>query len=322
MTRLLLAVLFGTFFAGAASGADFSEQPAELGGLHGTLTWPAGTATVPAALILAGSGPTDRDGNAPGMMNDSLKMLARALAAHGIASLRVDKRGIGQSLAGRTDEASLRFSTYVDDARRWARFLHAFPRIRSVFLIGHSEGALVATMAAQVEAPDGIILIAGAGRPASELLLRQLRAAGATDTVLSEVKTALDRLRDGKTVAVTSPALQPVFRASVQPYLMSWLPLDPVAELRRVSAPVLVVQGTSDLQVSPDDARRLAAARPGIETLTIADMNHVLKKVPMDRADNIATYSDPNLPLAEGLVSGVAGFVARHTSVTDRPAKN
>ncbi len=310
MIRLLLALSMA-MLAGVAFGADFSEEPAELAGLHGTLTWPAGTGRVPAALILGGSGPTDRDGNGPGMANDSLKLLAHALAARGIASLRVDKRGVGASRAAAPDEAGLRFATYVEDARRWARFLRAAPRVRSVFLIGHSEGALVATMAAE-EGDAGLVLVAGAGRPAGELIMRQLQAAGTPAPLLAEAGAALDSLRAGRPAATVSPALQPLFRKSVQPYLMSWLPLDPAAELRRVKLPALVVQGTTDLQVSADDARSLAEARPGVETLLAPGMNHVLKTAPAERAANLAAYSDPSLPLADGLAAGVAGFILRH----------
>jgi uncharacterized protein len=82
------------------SAMAWTEREVSLGGLHGTLTWPDGSDSVPTVLILAGSGPVDRDGNLPSACNDSLKLLANGLADQGIASLRIDKRGVGDQRGG------------------------------------------------------------------------------------------------------------------------------------------------------------------------------------------------------------------------------
>jgi uncharacterized protein len=281
--------------------------------LKATLVLPEGDARVPGVLILAGSGPTDRDGNShlPGgvLRNDSLKMLADALAERGIASLRADKRGIAASAGPDPDEAALRFPTYVEDAQAWAALLAREPRISRLLILGHSEGALVATMAAQRLPVSGLILIAGAGEPAGSLMRRQFAAGALPPALRADADHVLSELEAGRAVNDPPPALAALFRPGVQPYLISWLPLDPAAELRDVRAPVLIIQGTTDLQVDPENARRLATARPDAKLLFVKGMNHVLKATPADRAANVAAYSNPALPLAPGLVDAVSDFI-------------
>jgi len=281
-----------------------------LAPLHGTLTMPAGTDAVDAVLIHPGSGPTDRDGNQRlyGIDNDSLLMLAHGLADHGIASLRIDKRGVAASAGAAPDERDLRFDIYADDAVGWLDFLQAQPRIRRLFLIGHSEGALVATLAAQRKPVSGVILIAGAGRSMPALLRKQF-SVNLPASLQSPAETILQKLERGETIADVPAALAAEFRPSVQPYLISLFGYDPAAELAKLSTPVLIVQGTHDIQVSTDDAERLAAARGDARLVIIENMNHVLKIAPADRAGNIRLYADPGVPLASALVPAIAAFI-------------
>jgi len=272
---------------------------------------PDGAALVPGVLILAGSGPVDRDGNLPGARNESLKLLPHGLADQGIASLRADKRGIGASRAAERREEDLRFGSYVADAVTWLAVLRAEPRVSRVFLLGHSEGALVATLAAQRAEVAGLVVVAGAGEPAGRVIERQLAAAGVPEALQDASRRIITALEADQTVPDVPAELAPLFRPSVQPYLASWLPIDPVTELARVQVPMLVVQGTTDLQVGVDDARRLAAARPGAELVLIEGMNHVLKRASPDRATNVAAYADPNLPLAPGLIPPITAFLKR-----------
>ena len=283
-------------------------MPADPAPLHGTLLLPDGAGPHPALVLLPGSGPVNRDGNLPGLVNDSLRLLAEGLAERGIATLRADKRGIGASHAAAPDERALRLDTYVDDTVLWVRALAADPAVARVGLLGHSEGALIATLATQRAAVDRLVLVAGAGSPAGPTILRQLAAGGTPPHLVAAARGVVARLLRGEAVAHAPSELAGLFRPSVQPYLTSWLLRDPAVELAAMRCPVLVVQGMADLQVQVSDARLLAAARPGSRLLLVPGMNHVLKTPARDRAANLASYAAPGLPLAAGLVHGIASF--------------
>jgi alpha-beta hydrolase superfamily lysophospholipase len=246
------------------------------------------------------------------LSSDNLKLLAHGLADQGIASLRVDKRGVARSRAGAPREEDLRFDTYVKDAASWLGLLRSQARVSRVFLLGHSEGALVATLAAQSGHSAGLILLAGASEPAARLIERQLAAGGMPAGLQDQSRRIAAALERGVPVCCVPPELGALYRESVRGYLMSWLPLDPARELSTVTVPVLVVQGTTDLQIDVEDARRLAAARPGSTLQLIENMNHVLKEASPARAENLATYNAPQLPLAPPLVPAIAAFVRLH----------
>ncbi len=283
--------------------------PSEPAPLHGTLLAPDGP-TRAAALIIAGSGPTDRDGNSPlGVSASSYRMLAEGLAAQGIATVRTDKRGVGESAAALTAEADLRFTHYSDDARAWAAETARLTGQPCAWLIGHSEGALVALVAVAGgdEAVCGLVLLAGPGRPIGAVLREQL--ANAPEPLRSQAGAILGELEAGRPVTDVPPQLAALFRPSVQPYMISWLPLDPAALVAAWDGPVMIGQGTTDIQVGLTDANALAAARPDARLAIWEGVNHLLKIAPADRAANMATYRDPTLPLAPGVVDDVAGFI-------------
>lgn len=277
--------------------------------LHATLLTPEGP-TRAAALIIAGSGPTDRDGNSPlGVSSSSYRLLAEGLAEQGIASLRADKRGIGASAYTGMAEADLLFTDYSNDAGAWAAETARLTGQPCAWLIGHSEGALVA-LAAVANGDDavcGLVLLAGAGRPIGAVLREQL--ANAPEPLRSQAMAILAELEAGRPVTDVPPQLAALFRPSVQPYMISWLPLDPAAMVAAWDGPVMIGQGTTDIQVGLTDANALAAARPDARLTIWEGVNHLLKIAPADRAANIATYSDPTLPLAPGVVDDVAGFI-------------
>lgn len=294
-----------------ACNSDSVTLAIPTGMLEGSLLCPTTRAPWPVALLIAGSGPTDRNGNSAGLPgpNNSLQMLATALAARGIASLRYDKRGIGASRAAMTSEAHLRFDMLADDAAGWARLLHDDPRFSSVTIIGHSEGSLLGMLAARRASADAYVSIAGVGRPAWQVLHEQLAARAPADLV-AESDTIMARLSRGETVDSVPPTLAALFRPSVQPYLISWFRYDPSAELGKLKIPVLVAQGTTDIQVNEQDARLLAAANREARLVIVDGMNHVLKLVPGDNVAQLNSYSDPKLPVAPVLVDAIVEFVS------------
>jgi len=293
-----------------------TETPVTLttktGVLHGTLLLPAGTkGPIPVALIIAGSGPTDRDGNSPLLpgKNDSLKMLAEALGQHGIASLRYDKRGVGSSADALGQESDLRFTTYVDDAVDWLEWLRSDPRFSRRVVIGHSEGSLMGVLAARRSPVSHVVSVAGAGRPIDEVLDEQLSRMLLPEA-LADTRRIVTELKAGRAVDSVPPQLVALFRPSVQPYMISWLPIDPSQEVGRLTVPVLVVQGTTDIQVNDADASRLANGHSHATLELIEGMNHVLKEV-REPSKQTASYSDPALPLHPRLVEAITQFVGQ-----------
>ncbi|MBN8552427.1 MAG: alpha/beta fold hydrolase [Caulobacterales bacterium] len=307
---MLLAVLSAVLAVQAAPGPQDVTLPGAPAPLAGTLI-DAGSGA-PAALIIAGSGPTDRDGNSPlGVTASTYRLLAEGLAAEGITTLRYDKRGVAASAGAAVAESELRFDTMVEDARAWAGLLRERTDLDCVWLIGHSEGALVASAVAATDATGlcGLVLLSGAGRPAAVVLREQLRA-GTPEPYLGQALTVIDELDAGRTVDCP-PILAALCRSSVQPYVISWFDQDPAALLAAHDLPTLVMHGTTDFQTLVTDAEALAAARPEIELIVLEGVNHLLKEAPADRMTNLATYSNPDLPLAPGVLSGIAGFIRR-----------
>lgn len=300
------------FIADFADG-DISPEIKELtaGALHGTMV--NARNSDPVVLIVPGSGPTDRDGNNPmGVNANTYRILADELIEERIATVRIDKRGMFASRdAG--DPNAVSPDIYAADIHAWIDAIKAERGEGSgcVFLMGHSEGALmVSRAAAGRDDVCGLILIAGMGRPMGQVIREQLAANPANAPIMDEALAALTEIEAGRRVDVTNmtPALIPLFAPQVQDYLISVINLDPVDVLRAARKETLIIQGDRDIQVSVEDARLLDAVR-NTDLRIIDGMNHVLKAAPEDRAGNLATYSDPNLPLAKDLVRRIRRFV-------------
>lgn len=304
-------LLVATMIAMTASAEI--EAPGPLGPLRGTLE--RGAESAPVVLILPGSGPTDRNGNNPfGVRAAPYRLLAEGLAERGITTVRIDKRGLHGSGGANVDGNAVTVEDYVADTESWIGATRAQTGVSCVWLLGHSEGGVIALAAAQ-RAKDvcGLVLVATPGRSLGETLKAQLHADPANAPLLGAADDAIDSLSAGHRVDVGRlPApLAPLFAPALQGFLISILPRDPAVLIARVQKPVLILQGERDLQVDPADAARLAAAAPEAVLKRLPDANHVLKAVPTDdRAANIASYADPDRPLVPGLVDTVADFVA------------
>ena len=292
------------------------DLPTEHGILHGTLLQPRSSEPLPVVLLIAGSGPTDRDGNNPaGGHNDSLKRLAQTLAKHGIASLRYDKRGVAASRAATPDERDLSVERYVADAVAWGRLLEADPTFDRLILLGHSEGALIASLAAPQARADALVSIAGSARPIDQVLREQLHHR-LPPRLLRQSHELLDALLAGQQRNDVPDELKVLFRPSVQPYLISLFRQNPGEAFARLRIPTLIVQGTHDIQVGVADARALKAYKADAELVLVEGMNHALRIVPLDLRAQLASYDNPRLPLASTLIEQVASFIQRTASST------
>ena len=305
----MLTLAAALLLSPVSTPVELASAPAAL---HGTLLTPEGQ-TRAAAVILPGSGPTDRDGNSAqfGVRAGTYRLLAEGLAERGVATIRIDKRGIGQSAAAGGAEADLRFSTNIDDARAWIAEAATKTGQSCAWLIGHSEGALVAlaTAAKDDDKVCGLVLLSGAGRPAGVVLREQLTPL--PEPLKTRAYAVLSELEAGRAVADPPAELAAMFRPSVQPYLISWLALDPAQLAAAYDGAIFIGQGTTDIQVSAADAEAIKTAQPRATLVVWDGVNHVLKTAPADRAANVATYMNPDLPLAPGVVDAVADFVLK-----------
>lgn len=290
----------------------FVQAPGPLAPLRGTMLSPAPGA--PMVLIIPGSGPTDRNGNNPyGVRASTYRLLAEGLAQRGIGTVRIDKRGMFGSRAAVINGNDVTIDDYVTDTSSWIASIRKQTGVPCVWVLGHSEGGLVALASAQkVSDICGLVLISTAGRPMGEVLREQLKANPANAPILAQAMAAIDALEAGKRVDTSqiNPVLMPLFAPQVQGFLISDFAYDPAKLISSVTRPVLIMQGEHDIQVSVADAQRLKQAAPSAKLVLLPNTNHVLKTVTSDdRAANAATYADPNLPLAPGVVDAVADFV-------------
>lgn len=291
-----------------------TEDEISSGALYGSLV--SAGADTPLVLMIPGSGPTDRDGNGPnGLNTNAYKLLAEELFREGISTVRIDKHGMFSSAAsGNANAVSVEH--YASDYSGWVETLLSDGSRSCVYILGHSEGGVMA-IATAIGRNDicGLVLLATPGRPLDQILIEQLEANPANTPILDEALQTIASLKQGEYVDISDlhPALGQLFHADAQGFVMSMMSHDPAELLRRADVRSLVVQGGTDIQVSETDARILASVN-GAELLIIPNMNHVLKNSSEARAQNAMTYSNPNLPLSEGLVDAVADFVLNRAS--------
>lgn len=274
--------------------------------LEGTLYTPEKAKKTNLAILIAGSGPTNRDGNQAMMKNNSLKFLAEGLAENGISVYNYDKRIFAQIKTGNIDENKTFFDDFINDASDVIAFFRKQKKYNKIIIAGHSEGSLIGMVASEKTKADGFISIAGAGNPIDKVL--EFQIGQNAPYLLEDTKAVLAELKKGNTVEIKNTALLSLFRPSIQPYMISWLKYNPQTEIQKLNIPVMITNGTSDLQVLVSEAELLQKAKPDAKYLIIENMNHVLKEV-KDLEENQKSYTDPDLPVVPELISEISSFV-------------
>ena len=310
---VIVASIFGVTIASAAVPMETAlEAPGPAGPLKGTMLSPS-TERGAVVLIIPGSGPTDRDGNSPaGVLAAPYRLLAEGLVERGVTTVRIDKRGLAGSAGATPDGNAVTIPDYVADTQAWLTVIRQRTKASCVWLLGHSEGGLVALAARNSPDVCGLILVSTAGRPMGEVLREQLKANPANAPLLDQALPAINDLEAGKRVDTANmpPPLLRLFNPRVQGFLISAFSYDPSQLLKGYSKPVLILQGLRDLQVHETDANLLKEADPHATLTLLPDVNHVLKSVDSDdRRANVATYSNASLPLAAGVVGAISDFL-------------
>jgi uncharacterized protein len=313
---LTIAIILATLNCSALRMAPWRMDTVNVkvkgGDLVGVLTTSSynHTGKQPLVIIIAGSGPTDMNGNsAAGVSANSYLLLAQEFAQRGISTYRYDKRGVGRSQSLAAKEEDMNFTDLATDVKAIIKQFKNDERFGKIIILGHSEGSMIGMIAANAGASKYISL-AGPADNIGEVLKVQLAP------MLGENRTKvfkqLDSLRKGLDVREQDPQMQMLFRKSVQPYMKSWLKYTPTTELKKLKIPILIVNGNRDLQVGVDQAKKLKKASPKAQLLIIENMNHALKTVETDnQEDNLATYTNEGLPIVYELVEKMSEFVKK-----------
>jgi alpha-beta hydrolase superfamily lysophospholipase len=302
----LIAVLAVLGLCGMSAAASAQESRIRVGLIDAVLTTPPNVERPPIALLIAGSGSTDHDGNGPDIKPATLKKLSDQLLARNIATLRYDKRGAGgwKPEFGRPED--FRFKDYVDDSASLVNYLRSGGKFSRLVLVGHSEGGLVAILTARRVPIDRLVLLVTAARRQGDLLKAQLEKKQLAPDVLEPITRAIDAIMAGQIVDPPPRGLP--IEPSMQPGIASAFTADPIDPLKQIEQPTLIIGGGRDRQVARLDFIALSAAAQVAKTLWLPDMNHVLVDVD-DEADDLKAYTQPERPLDPAMIDAVAAFI-------------
>jgi uncharacterized protein len=300
--RPLAALIFISVFA-ASAAAD--ESKIRVGAIDAWLSIPPATERPPVALLIAGSGSTDHDGDTAKAKPATLKKLSGQLVAHGIATLRYDKRGARGWKPEFGKPEDFRFNDYVDDTALLVAYLREGRKFSRVVLVGHSEGGLVAILTARRVPIDRLALLVTAARKQGDLIKAQLEKKLPPDA-FAEIAKAIDTIMAGEIVDRPPPSL--AIPPSMQAGIASAFREDPIDSLKKIDVPTLIVNGGRDSQLARLDYLALSAGSPAAKTLWLDDMNHVLNDV-SDEADDLAAYNQPERPLDPTLIETLVAFI-------------
>lgn len=300
-------IILFSFMSSLAFGQDstYSETQIRVSNwIDGSLTTP-NSGSDRLAIIIGGSGPTDRDGNQNFLKTYNLKKLAQELALNGIATFRYDKRIVKQIKMNSVDP-NIKFDDFVSDAMDVVQYFKTKQKFKNIYIIGHSQGSLIGMLASQQDV-NGFISIAGAGQSIDAVIIEQVEKTAPMFT--EDTKRVFDLLRSGKTTTDYPQALTSIFDRSLQEFMMSWMKYDPAVVIKKLDLPILIVNGTKDLQVSIAEAQLLHEASKTSELVVIDKMNHVLFIIHGDAQENAKSYNDSRGKVSEELITRIVDFI-------------
>jgi len=300
---IMMLIVQSTF----AQTTSFTEKLIFVNELiDGTLTLPENIVNPSLVIFIQGSGPLDRDGNQMMMKNDAFKKIAHELSENGIASYRFDKR-IFKMEKFNIKEVDLRLEDFVTDVKSILEYFKADKNFDKIILAGHSEGSLIGMLAAQQGAPDAFISLAGAGRSIDKIIVEQLSKQ--SEELSENACKALEEIKETGSTVNYSPYLESIFRSSVQPYLASWMKYDPALEIAKLDIPILIINGSFDLQVDITDAEILNASAKNSKLVILKNMNHIFREIKGENLENTKAYNEPNRPLHPELIPVLVDFI-------------
>lgn len=306
MKLYALAIAFFCHFTIMAQASDFISTNVTVNTfVDGTLTFPNEAKNPSLAILISDYGPIDRDGNQNFQKNNLLKKLAEGLSSHGIAAFRYDKRIVRQIQRGRVDK-TITFDDFVTDAISIINYFKNSKQFKNIYVIGHGQGSLVGMIAAQ-EYADGFISLAGSAKTIDTVILEQINKT--VPGLVNESEKVFNVLRQGKTTDSFPPALASIFNKDTQPFMSSWMQYNPQEILKTLNMPVLIINGTKDLQVPEDEAEQLHTAAPNSSLKIIENMNHVLFTIQGDDLENSKSYNESFRKLSEAVIPTLVDFI-------------
>jgi len=280
--------------------------------VDGTLLTPDGIEQPPLVIFIAGSGPTDRNGNQALMKNNMLKKLAESLSERGIATFRYDKRVVKQ-LRTRNLDKNIRFDDFVTDAKSVIN--HFKSTYSNLIVAGHSQGSLVGLLTLDAGA-NGFISLAGAANSIDQIILEQISKSAPFFT--ADTKRVLDLLKSGQTTTDFPPALSSIFNLDLQPFMSNWMQYNPKDLIKKLEIPVLIINGTKDLQVAITEAQQLKEAKEEAQLEIIENMNHLLFEINGDDLVNSKSYNDNSYVVIPQVIEIITAFIKKEKSTTKK----
>jgi len=274
--------------------------------INGNLITPLSSEKHPLVILIPGSGPTDRDGNSAMTKNNSLKYLAEALANEKIATYRFDKSVLSYTKDDKEKVDALTFETFINEAKSVIEYFKNTKNYSKIIVAGHSQGSLVGIVASKNSA-DAYISLEGAGRSLDLVLIEQIELQA--PFLKDETEKILAELKKGATVEEFNPMLISLFNKQVQPFLISWIQYNPQKEIAKLNIPILIINGSKDIQVKNIDAELLHKAAEKSELFIIKNLNHIFKEINGDLTENMQSYNNPDLPIMSNFSDKISNFV-------------